>query len=123
MNGIIKRLNKGEKGFTLVELLVVFTLLAVLAAIMIPNVSGFVGYGQAQSAEAELSIVQTAMDAMMAKENSATVNVTSVATSTMSDFPDDGAIPLYPGYLRYATTQGTYTNDATGLVAQVSTGY
>ena len=123
MNKIVKRLSRGEKGFTLVELLIVFTLLAVLAAIMIPNVSGFVAYGHTQSAAAELSVVQTAMDAMMAKENTATVNATSTATATMSDFPNDCATPLYPGYLRYATTKGTYTNDTTGLVSQNTTGY
>jgi prepilin-type N-terminal cleavage/methylation domain-containing protein len=123
MDGIVKRLNKEEKGFTLVELLVVFSLLAVLAAIMIPNVSGFVNYGQVQAAAAELSIVQTAMDSMMAKENSATVNATSVATAIMSDFPDGSSTPLYPGYLRYTTTKGTYTNDAPGRVSQNTTGY
>ena len=123
MNKIVKRLSRGEKGFTLVELLIVFTLLAVLAAIMIPNVSGFVAYGHTQSAAAELSVVQTAMDAMMAKENTATVNATSIATATMSDFPNDCVTPLYPGYLRYATTTGNYTCDATGLVAQTATGY
>ena len=44
-----------------------FTLLGVLAAIMIPSVSGLVGYGHTQSADTEKSVVQSAMDAMMAK--------------------------------------------------------
>ena len=123
MNRIVKRYSRKEKGFTLVELLIVFTLLAVLAAIMIPNVAGFVAYGQTQSAAAELSVVQTAMDAMMAKENIASVNATSTATNAMSDFPDNASVPLYPGYLRFATTKGTYTNTATGLVSQNTTGY
>jgi type IV pilus assembly protein PilA len=122
MNRIIKRHCKGEKGFTLVELLIVFTLLAVLAAIMIPNVSGFVAYGHTQAATAELSVVQTAMDAMMAKENVSSVNVTT-ATSNMASFPDSSLTPLYPGYLRFTTTKGTYTCSATGLVAQATTGY
>ena len=122
MNRIVKRHRRGEKGFTLVELLIVFTLLAVLAAIMIPNVAGFVAYGHTQSAAAELSVVQTAMDSMMAKESQATVTAVTANTSVMSSFPD-ATYPLYPGYLRTATTKGSYTCTTTGLVSQNSTGY
>jgi len=124
MNRIVKRHSKKEKGFTLVELLIVFTLLAVLAAIMIPNVSGLVGYGHTQSAAAELSVVQTAMDSMMAKVNISSVNVTA-ATNNMAAFPDSVGADnfLYPNYLRTATTKGTYSSIATGLVTQNSTGY
>ena len=122
MNRIIKRHGKGEKGFTLVELLIVFTLLGVLAAIMIPNVSGFVAFGHSESAEAELSVVQTAMDAMMAKDNVASVTEVSSATNNMTAFPD-GSHPLYPSYLRFELTNGTYTCDTTGLVTQATTGY
>lgn len=121
MNRIVKRHSKGEKGFTLVELLIVFTLLAVLAAIMIPNVSGFVAYGHQQSAAAELSVLQTAMDSMMAKDNITTVNATNPNTRDMSAFPT--GYGLYPSYLRFPTTKGTYTNDASGLVSQNTTGY
>ncbi len=46
MRSLFRKMLKGQKGFTLVELLVVFTLLGVLAAIMIPSVSTFIGYGQ-----------------------------------------------------------------------------
>lgn len=119
MKKFVKRVL-GEKGFTLVELLIVFTLLGVLAAIMIPNVSGLIGYGHDQAAEAELSIVQTAMDAMMAKDGLATVTLTT-STSDMSDFPD-GA-PLYPGYLRFQTTTGNYSCTVNGTVTQDDDGY
>jgi prepilin-type N-terminal cleavage/methylation domain-containing protein len=122
MKGFAKKgSRKGEKGFTLVELLIVFTLLGVLAAIMIPNVSGLIGYGHTQSAATELSIVQTAMDSMMAKENHATVTAT-VATSNMSAFPTAPHV-LYPNYLRDTLTTGTYACDANGKVTQASTGY
>ena len=96
MNRMIKRLHKGEKGFTLVELLIVFTLLAVLAAIMIPNVSGFVAYGHTQAAAAELSVVQTAMDSMMAVTNNTTWLPPSITYSDMSTFPDAAALLCIP---------------------------
>ena len=57
MKGIMRKFYRSDGGFTLVELLIVFTLLGVLAAIMIPNVAGLVGYGQTQGPAAELSVV------------------------------------------------------------------
>ena len=122
MKSLFKKLHRDSKGFTLVEMLVVFALMAILAAIVIPNVAGLIGYGQTQGADAELSIVQTAMDTMMAKEGVSSVNVTA-ATSDMSDFPDAATVPLYPDYLRYATTKGTYSCTTSGLVTRETTGY
>lgn len=120
MKGILRKFHGSKAGFTLVELLIVFTLLGVLAAIMIPNVSGLVGYGQEQGPAAELSVVQTAMDSLMAKENLESVTATG-ATNNMSIFPTGNG--LYPDFLRTETTLGTYSCDATGLVTQNSTGY
>lgn len=124
MNRMFKRHSKGERGFTLVELLIVFTLLAVLAAIMVPNIAGFIGYGHTQAAATELTIVQTAMDSMMAKESQATVTAVlqGAATSDMSAFPDN-THPLYPSYLRSQTTKGTYYCNTSGNVSQATTGY
>ncbi len=120
MKTILKSIHRDNRGFTLVELLVVFALLAILSAIVIPNVANLVGYGQTEGAGTELSIVQTAMDSMMAHQRLSSVTATT-ATDNMSRFPTGK--PLYPSYLRVELTNGTYSCDTTGAVSQNSTGY
>lgn len=120
MPKLFKRINRESKGFTLVELLIVIAILGVLAAVVLPNVTGLVGEGQTEAANAELVTVQTAIDTMMAKGSLSSVAAMS-ATSNMSSFPTGNA--LYPNYLRTATTKGTYSCTTTGLVTQETTGY
>ncbi len=115
-------LRKSEKGFTLVELLIVIAIIGVLAAIVVPNVTGLIGSGQPEAAKAELTTVQGAVDTLMAKNALKTVTAVTTATGNMAAFPD-ATNALYPNYLRSATTKGTYTMTASGLVTQATTGY
>ncbi|MFC1916200.1 type IV pilin protein, partial [Chloroflexota bacterium] len=57
--------KRGEKGFTLIELLIVVAILGVLAAVVIPNVGRFIGRGETEASDTELSNIQTAVVAMM----------------------------------------------------------
>jgi prepilin-type N-terminal cleavage/methylation domain-containing protein len=121
MGKFFKRINRNNKGFTLVELLIVVAILGVLSAVVLPNFIGLADEGQVEAAKAELITVQTAMDVMMTKAHITSVIAVTVATSNMSLFPTGH--PLYPDYLRTPNTNGTYTWGTTGLVAQADDGY
>jgi len=85
--------KRGEKGFTLIELLIVVAILGVLAAVVIPNVGRFIGRGEQEAREAELSNIQSAVTAMMTDNNLPKLP-TPITTSTndMAAFPDTGSV-------------------------------
>ena len=122
MKQFLKRIHQGNKGFTLIELLIVIAILGVLAAVIIPNVTGFIGRGEDEAAAAEKATVQSTMMTMMVDLGLTEVTEVTTATNDMSGFPDD-TNPLYPDYLHTEETVGTYTCLESGLVDQETSGY
>ncbi len=121
--------KRGEKGFTLIELLIVVAILGVLAAVVIPNVSKFIGRGKTEAAATELANIQSATISMMT-DNSKPIfeagEYATTATSDMSKFPDPGGVYVLYHYsgnatINYVVSQNTtesYTCDAMGTVTQ-----
>ncbi|MBA7608599.1 hypothetical protein ES703_15778 [subsurface metagenome] len=86
--------KRGEKGVTLIELLIVVAILGVLAAVVIPNVGRFIDRRETEAAATELTNIQAAVVAMMVDNQLAllptAVNVT--ATKDMFAFPDTSPV-------------------------------
>ena len=59
------RITRRQKGFTLIEMIVVVGIIAVLATVIIPNLGKFIGSGESGAKSAEQESVETAMTAMM----------------------------------------------------------
>ncbi|MFA4837237.1 MAG: type II secretion system protein [Dehalococcoidia bacterium] len=120
----VHRPNRREKGFTLIELLVVVAILGVLAAVVVPNVSKFIGSGKSESAKTELQTVQTAVTACLADAQKTTLDA---SFTYVRDFSATGQATMDDGipanakhlsdYLQRPTTKFWYSYDiATGLV-------
>jgi type IV pilus assembly protein PilA len=122
---------RGERGFTLVELLVVLAILAILIAIVVPNLAGLTGGARGDAARTELSIVQTAMDTLMSENEAVSVTAgtaQNVGSSTQVTYFHVTAIDTDTGEeqtapdtanLRLRTTStGTYSWGTSGEITQ-----
>ena len=111
--------RKDQKGFTLIEMLVVIGIIVALAAVIVPLVIQFSGEGAAASADAEWDTVQTTIDILMADNEldagSLTGNATTAAIILETDDLDGtGPGPVLSAYTRDPSTNYCYTWDTTG---------
>ena len=119
MKRLISRIAKGQGGFTLIEMIVVVGIIAVLAAVIVPNIGKFIGSGEAGAKNAEWESVQTAMNAMMA-DKAITGVVASVSSSartrSWSALPTGVNSAYLDGYLQSPSTVYYYCWDGSGQV-------
>lgn len=112
---MLKRMvRKEEKGFTLIELLIVVGIIGVLLAVAVAALTGLIGTGKAEAQQAELSAVQTAIDAYMAKTQSE--NITARSSAGIINAADGDA--PFNIYLRRLPTKYSYAWTTNGTASQ-----
>ena len=65
MKRMLRRIHSSE-GFTLIELLIVVAIIAILAAIIVPNVGNYITSGETAAVQSEEALVKNAVAAAMA---------------------------------------------------------
>jgi type IV pilus assembly protein PilA len=102
MKRFMRRFHRGQKGFTLMELLIVVAVLGILAAVIVPNLATFLSTGQAAAANTEVANVESAALAYYADNNA---------------YPSDTNTDLLGGGYISAAAEVDYGFDAFGKVS------
>ena len=118
--------RNNQKGFTLIEMLVVISILGILAAIVTISMVGVTKIAQDNANKAEVKTVQASLDTMLSQQK---VDATLVcngwsaanATTNMDIFPvatgsATGGQPLHSAYIHEAATHNHYWCDTQGAV-------
>ena len=113
--------KRGEKGFTLVELMVVMGIMAILASIVVPAISGTKQLSQDTQVQQDASAVETAVGNYNADANAAerftTDNTSVMGESTnmtvSSRWPEDSIATAYSG--EFPESVGTESNEISSV--------
>ena len=113
---LIKRRNKSDEGFTLIEMLIVIIILGVLAAVVVFSVRGINDRGQNSACKASKTALDTGLEAFFAKSGDYPADLSLLkAQGFVSDFggtlapATQGTPATYPQVLTPNNSNSTWT--------------
>jgi general secretion pathway protein G len=107
----IRKVMSVEKGFTLVEMMVVLIIIAVLIALGIRAYVGYIGRAKMTKANGDITTIQAALDAYYAQNQSYPGAQSTLTSAGISSYEVNGGGPVagIPPYgYTFLTTSGTY---------------
>ena len=114
---MLQKMRNNDKGFTLIELMIVIAIIGILAAIAIPN---FVSYRQRSynsSAQSDLKNAMTAQEAYFVDNStytSTTANLDGYVASQNVTLTTDGSINGYTMTAYHSSGNTTWTVNGPG---------
>ncbi len=98
MKGRFRGMNSGvqQRGFTLIELVMVVVIIAVLSAIIVPNFVDYVGKSEASSTKANLQMMRTSIQAFRSDNsgNYPANDLSNLVPLYLPKIPADGVMSL-----------------------------
>src|ERR1700694_6336410 len=94
----LKKAHRGQGGFTLIEVLVVMTILGILAAIVSISLLGVTASARQKAKDAERQTVQAAFDAMLSDQQVPSADVAAACSAAGTFHTDMTKFPTGKGY-------------------------
>ena len=104
--------KKKDKGFTLVELLIVIVILGILSTVTVFAVRGITTTGRTNACATDKRVLETAAEAYLAQNGGSTITTVAASTSTVGTTAEQ-TLQL-GGFLK--AQSNNYTVDTAGVV-------